>query len=68
MKETKWYGGLRRKGGEELRCAAEVKVNAISRESWVPLNSQEAFVSKRLDYLEGIKTGSYTHSLSCKVS
>jgi len=52
MKETKWLGGgLRRKGAEELRCAAEVKVNAISRESCVPLNSQEAFVSKRLDYL-----------------
>ena len=52
MKGTKWLGGgLRRKGAEELRCAAEVKVNAISRESCVPLNSQEAFVSKRVDYL-----------------
>jgi hypothetical protein len=52
MKETKWLGGgLRRKGAEELRCAAEVKVNAISRESWVPLNSQEAIVSKRLGYV-----------------
>jgi hypothetical protein len=30
-------------------CAAEVKVNAISREFWVPLTSQEAIVSKRLD-------------------
>jgi hypothetical protein len=50
MKETKWLGGgLRRKCAEELRCAAEVKVNAISRESWVPLNSQEAIVSKRLE-------------------
>jgi hypothetical protein len=67
MKETKWLGGgLRRKGAEELRCAAEVEVNAISRESCVPLNSQEDVVSKRLDYLEGIKTVSYP--FSCKVS